>query len=439
MATSQGNVTPSGTYSHNQSIAEDGTITGTYTFRPNGNMMQVEAFALDLTNKIGRDVLKPCLANFDADGRQTIIGGIKFYSRGKFNQIYQTTFGPIHIQRHVYQSAKGGKTYVPLEHKALLIRNSTPLLAKTVSFKMANMPSTAVEIDLTENHRRPISRDYIKSLSDNVGILVKEVEQICDYADSPNSTTDSVNTISVSLDGTTILLTEDGKKVSYREAMVGVISLIDAEGERLHTTYLGEAPEYGKEQFLEKLELELNRAKARYPNATVQGIADGAAVNWSFLEPRTDTQILDFYHLSTYVNKAGEALFPKKLAERNEWSDYWPHKIKHSNNGVELLIDDIKLQKKTLKSPNEEIQKILVYLCNQKDRTHYRRERTNNRPIGSGITEAACKTLIKQRMCGSGMRWKQEGASNVIAIRSLILSKNRWSQFWDHYMQHGCF
>ena len=27
-------------------------------------------------------------------------------------------------------------------------------------------------------------------------------------------------------------------------------------------------------------------------------------------------------------------------------------------------------------------------------------------PIGSGVTEAACKTLIKQRFCLAGMRWK---------------------------------
>ena len=26
-------------------------------------------------------------------------------------------------------------------------------------------------------------------------------------------------------------------------------------------------------------------------------------------------------------------------------------------------------------------------------------------PIGSGVTEAACKTLVKQRLCGSGMQW----------------------------------
>jgi len=37
-----------------------------------------------------------------------------------------------------------------------------------------------------------------------------------------------------------------------------------------------------------------------------------------------------------------------------------------------------------------------------------------NLPISSGVTDAACKTLIKQRLCGLGMRWKNKGNSSGI-------------------------
>lgn len=40
-------------------------------------------------------------------------------------------------------------------------------------------------------------------------------------------------------------------------------------------------------------------------------------------------------------------------------------------------------------------------------------------PIGSGTTEAACKTLIKQRLCASGMLWKTKGAGAVLSPRAL--------------------
>ena len=44
-------------------------------------------------------------------------------------------------------------------------------------------------------------------------------------------------------------------------------------------------------------------------------------------------------------------------------------------------------------------------------------------PIGSGVTEAACKTLVKQRLCGSGMRWKNKGAQVILSLRALVQVK----------------
>ncbi len=58
-------------------------------------------------------------------------------------------------------------------------------------------------------------------------------------------------------------------------------------------------------------------------------------------------------------------------------------------------------------------------------------------PIGSGIVEAACKTLIKQRCCNSGMIWKGDGLKVVLTLRALILTKERWSQFWSKINQFG--
>ena len=58
-------------------------------------------------------------------------------------------------------------------------------------------------------------------------------------------------------------------------------------------------------------------------------------------------------------------------------------------------------------------------------------------PIGSGVTEAACKTVIKQRLCCSGMRWKETGAAVVLSLRTLVLTPTRWSQFWNKLNQYG--
>jgi hypothetical protein len=58
-------------------------------------------------------------------------------------------------------------------------------------------------------------------------------------------------------------------------------------------------------------------------------------------------------------------------------------------------------------------------------------------PIGSGVTEAACKVLVKQRLCGSGMRWKERGAATVLSVRCLTYTPERWSQFWGRIDRGG--
>jgi hypothetical protein len=47
----------------------------------------------------------------------------------------------------------------------------------------------------------------------------------------------------------------------FREAMVGTISLYDITGKRQHTVYIGEAPEYGKGTFFQRLKKEIATVK----------------------------------------------------------------------------------------------------------------------------------------------------------------------------------
>jgi hypothetical protein len=79
-----------------------------------------------------------------------------------------------------------------------------------------------------------------------------------------------INSIAIGLDGTCMLLCDTG----WRESMVGTVSLYDVEGERQHTIYIGATPEYGKAQFLERLEREIERTKDRYPAATYKGLSE---------------------------------------------------------------------------------------------------------------------------------------------------------------------
>ncbi len=72
----------------------------------------------------------------------------------------------------------------------------------------------------------------------------------------------------------------------------------------------------------------------------------------------------------------------------------------------------------------------LNYFRNNRHRMRYATARANHLPIGSGVTEAACKTLVTQRLKCSGMRWKTEGGQGVLTIRGLIQS-NRFDRGWQ--------
>ncbi len=83
------------------------------------------------------------------------------------------------------------------------------------------------------------------------------------------------------------------------------------------------------------------------------------------------------------------------------------------------------------KEKRDSLEQAITYFENQKKRMNYSRNIDNNLPIGSGVTEAACKVLVKQRLCGSGMRWKEKGAAAVLALRALSYTEGRWKQFWQ--------
>ena len=70
----------------------------------------------------------------------------------------------------------------------------------------------------------------------------------------------------------------------------------------------------------------------------------------------------------------------------------------------------------------EPLQSAITYFTNHHHQMDYAAALDQHWPIGSGVTEAACKTLVKQRLCCSGMRWKEKGAAVVLSLRALRLT-----------------
>jgi len=220
--------------------------------------------------------------------------------------------------------------------------------------------------------------------------------------------------------------------------MVGSISLYDKAGERLHSSYYAQAPERGKETFYQEFTKEIANVKKLYSNKTCIGLADGAVDNWKFLQSHVDIQVLDFFHASEYLTKVSYAAFKNK-DEREAWLKKSCHMLKHEVGGAKMLLKEMKiLQKKKMRQDKkEEINKSITYFTNHITQMDYSVYLAQNIPIGSGVIEAACKLIVKQRMCNSGMRWTEEGARNILTLRCFNETDGKWKQFWKKINKWG--
>jgi hypothetical protein len=157
------------------------TIEVTVRVRVAGSLLETEENLQTALNQAGCETLALAIPEFDADGSPIRMGAVRYTSKGRFGQEYETPYGTVRVERHVYQSQYGGKTYCPLEEKCRMILNATPRLAKIVSAKYAEMGAPGLVSDLEESMRRTLSVRYVKSLGDFVGAVVEAKEAHWEY------------------------------------------------------------------------------------------------------------------------------------------------------------------------------------------------------------------------------------------------------------------
>src|SRR3954466_8948815 len=164
-------------------------------------------------NEAGTLATAEILQRFDADGSPIQVGDTKLTSKGKLLKEYQTPYGVAPIERHVYQSSRGGRTYFPLDRNARIVGSSTPKFAKMVSHKYAEFGSPRVITDLAENHGRRVARCFVQDTAEAVAAVALAKEQEGEY-DLPKPK-EPTPTVTIGMDGTCLLMSEGG----WRETM----------------------------------------------------------------------------------------------------------------------------------------------------------------------------------------------------------------------------
>ena len=408
-------------------------VTLEVSFKLSKSMLDTEKNIQSILNEVGSCVTGKALSEYDTDGSPIKLGNQTFTSKGFFEKNYQTPYGETRVSRHVYQSHSGGKTYCPLEDKARIVVTSTPRFAMMVSCKYSYGSTEHVKQDFINNHERPVNRKTLQTISEAVGSVAMAKEVDWEYLPNPDEL-EKVEVVSFGLDGTCMQMREDG----WREAMAGTISLYNKDGDRVHTHYLAAAPEYGKKKFLDNLEESINKTIDLFPDSKKIGLADGARENWGFLENFCDYQVIDFYHVTTYLGSYSKAIY-KTEKEQKEWFERACSDLKSKHGSASRLYNEIKEEAKNKhkKKDQEVIDKTLSYFKNNVEKMKYKKMMEMGSPIGSGVTEAACKVIVKERMCKAGMRWKNDGAQLVLKLRTMTQTTGHWDHFWNKVDQYG--
>ena len=353
-----------------------------------------------------------------------------------------------------------------MDEEACLIGAATPKFAQMVSRKLVELPAAEVVRDLRENHARKVTVDFVQRLTGLVGALATSLlpTPLEQGKDLPQP--EEIKVISIGVDGACLLMNQrdpeatepDQRKHRLREwrtAMVGAITLHDAAQVRQGTLYAATAPpqdtvdeqgqgtgKKGKAAFWAVMEREVAAVKLRYPHAIYVGLSDGAADLLPWLAQHTSTQVLDYYHASGYVHAAAPA-FAHEAVPPGEGADWWAQEacrhLRYDESAAQALLESFeeRLASRRAMSPatREALEKTATYFRNNVGRMDYAGYAAAGLPLGSGVTEAGCKLLVKKRLCGPGMSWGFRMAGHLLKLRALAHSAGgRWQSLWTEIL-----
>jgi hypothetical protein len=231
------------------------------------------------------------------------------------------------------------------------------------------------------------------------------------------------------------------KKTLYKEADCAAVCFYNSEGERLRTLRFGRMPEAKKKTLKDELSQTINRILDQKSDFILIKLADGVRDIWRYfgneLRLGEEIELLDFFHASEHLNKAIESAYGKDTTEAKAHFEKYCSVLKYDDIGVVKVIRTLNyLHKKHPK--RSKIKTELNYFKNNRHRMNYAQVAAQKLPIGSGVIEESCKTLITQRLKCSGMRWATAGGQGILTARSLIQNErfdNGWKLLSDSYKE----
>lgn len=145
-------------------------------------------------------------------------------------------------------------------------------------------------------------------------------------------------------------------------------------------------------------------------------------------------RIIDSYHACQYIQQLAEAIFgPGTQAQT--WAKDMRHQLKTKDDGVSRILKSASALRRGrgLCGKAKAYDRAYRSLKRRSAWMKYALYRRQKLPIGSGITEAACKIVFTQRFKRSGMSWTIEGGQTILDLRVIWLS-GVWDEVHRRYL-----
>ena len=435
---------------------------------PDASFAEKEKATLEVSNEASRRYFEQTLQEMsDAYDDRLLIDGVLYKRSHKPNEgKYHSLCGMLNVSRATYRKAgeRNGPTIVPLEKEAGLAENATPALCYSIAHDYAEGTSRQYVESMAAAYRVVPSRSTVERIGKALGTEAnKAAPSILRYLRLGEKVPDEAMAISIGLDRTTVPYEEkreegappttrrkkrtkpyvrkppDPVDVKYRQDYVGTFTLTDVNGEKLVTRKYAATQQQGPEGIVKQLMADTRSAKLQRPDLNVGVVQDGAPELWNLMRDalRVETSVseyaegIDRFHLSVRLADALNVV--ESDAEcRMQILMQWELELDEDNDAIVGIYENIfEYESKYTGKDKDTLSSTLTYIENNYDRMQYATLRALGLPVGSGVTEGACKSLVGSRFKRSGQRWHPPGVSAVFTLRS-ILHSERLPRFWGH-------
>lgn len=410
--------------------------------------------------EVGRRILAWVLNHLEPENAAEAPSRVRFEGRlyrrrGKQRNAWATLFGPVDVWRRLYEPLEQGVCSMhPLELQLGVEAGvATPAFAERVGQWAANHTQREVLAMLEGDHNVHWSSTSLRKVrtSLSAGMAkhrhVSQVAQVVHWLDQARTSTGRYRpTLAVGRDGVFVPL----RHKVWPEGSTATVSVLDRRGKRLGTVYLGHMPESGQGAFTAQLNAllhailsQVDRQGLRLVYVTDDGYHPSDSshrVLQKMPDPRRPwrslewIRIIDYYHACQYVQQLADVIFGPGT-ESQCWAKRMREQLKTRANGVARVLQSAAAlrHKRGLRGQAKVYEQASAYLKKRSRWMRYQSYRRQHVPIGSGITEAACKIVFTQRLKRSGMSWTISGGQVILDLRVIWLS-GVWEDVHQRYL-----